>query len=68
MEPRRITPEQVKRHVDAGERVTFLDARADDAWRSSDRQITGSIRVPPNDTSAHLDEIPRAGLIVPYCT
>lgn len=68
MEPRRITPEQVKRHIDAGQRVTFLDARADEAWRNSDRQIAGSIRVPPDDVESHLGEIPRAGLIVPYCT
>lgn len=68
MEPERITPQEVKRRLDSGEAVAFLDTRADDAWRKAGAQIPNSLRVPPDDVASHLDGIPRAGLIVAYCT
>lgn len=68
MEPQRITPAEAKRRLDSGEAVVFLDSRSDEAWRKAELQIPKSIRVPPDDVEAHLDEIPRRGLIVPYCT
>jgi len=68
MEPQRITADEVKRRMDSGEAIAFLDARADEAWRKAELQIPGSIRVPPDDVGAQVDRIPRRGLIVPYCT
>ncbi len=68
MAPRRISVDEVSRRLDAGERVTFLDSRSEAAWEAADEQIPGSIRVPPDEVMEYLDEIPREGLIVPYCT
>jgi rhodanese-related sulfurtransferase len=68
MEPARISKEDVKRRMDAGDQIVFLDTRSDDAWRKADAQIPGSRRVPPDAVEEHLDEIPHAGLIVTYCT
>jgi rhodanese-related sulfurtransferase len=68
MESVRISKEDVKRRMDAGEQIVFLDTRSDDAWRKADAQIPGSQRVPPDAVEQHLDEIPRDRLIVPYCT
>ncbi len=68
MEPQRISADEVKRRIDAGERVVFLDSRAEHAWQDAEAEIPGSIRVPPDDPEAYLDAIPRDGLIVPYCT
>ena len=68
MTPQRIQPAEVKRRLDTGESVAFLDTRGADAWREADLQIPKSIRVPADEVEAHLDEIPRRGLIVPYCT
>jgi hypothetical protein len=68
MEPQRISAAEVKRRLDSGEAIVFLDTRADDAWRKAESQIPKSLRVSPDDVEAHLDEIPRHGLIVPYCT
>lgn len=62
------TAEEAKRRMDIGEAVVFLDSRADDAWRQAEAQIPNSRQVPPDGVEAHLDEIPRRGLIVPYCT
>lgn len=68
MEPQRISPDELKRRIDSGESIVFLDSRASDAWRTANRQIPGSIRVPPDEVERHLDEIPPDGLVVPYCT
>lgn len=68
MEPLRISVDEVKRRLDSGESIAFVDARADDAWRKAELQIPGSIRVPPDEADAHLDEIPKHRLIVSYCT
>ena len=64
----RITVEDLKRRIDAHEALTVLDSRASDSWKSSDVQIPGSIRVPPDEVDKHLSEIPRDRLVVPYCT
>jgi rhodanese-related sulfurtransferase len=68
MEPSRITKEDVKRRLDAGEPIAFVDTRSHDAYSKADAQIPGSIRVPPDAVEQHLDEIPRDRLIVTYCT
>jgi len=67
-EPDRISKEDVKRRLDAGEQIVFLDTRSDDAWRKADAQIPGSTRLPPDAVERHFDDIPREGLIVTYCT
>ena len=68
MELQRISVEDAKRRLDRREAIVFLDARADDAWQKAEVQIPKSIRVPPDRVEAHFDDIPREGLIVPYCT
>ena len=68
MESQRISADEIKRKMDAGERIVFLDTRADDAWRKADAQISGSQRIPPDVVELHIDEIPREELIVTYCT
>lgn len=68
MEPERISVDEVKRRLDSGESIAFVDARAEDAWRRSEIQIPGSIRVSPDEPEAHLGSVPRGRLVVPYCT
>jgi len=69
MEVLRIDIDELKQKMGRGERIIFLDARSKDAYEESTVQIPGSIRVPPDEVDAMLDEIPRhGGLIVPYCT
>jgi rhodanese-related sulfurtransferase len=64
----RITIDELKRRMDAHEALTLLDSRSPVAWESSDVQIPGSIRVPPDEVDRHLSEIPRDRLVVSYCT
>jgi rhodanese-related sulfurtransferase len=64
----RITAQDLKRRMDAHEPLTVLDTRSPEAWKSSDVQIPGSIRVPPDEVARHLAEVPRDRLAVAYCT
>jgi hypothetical protein len=64
----RISAADLKRRMDAHEPLAILDSRAPDAWKNSDVQIPGSIRVPPDQVEQHLDEIPRDRVVVAYCT
>jgi hypothetical protein len=68
MEPKRICIEELKRRLDAGEHITILDTRGDDAWKKADAQIPASRRVPPDAVEEYLDEVPDDDLIVTYCT
>jgi rhodanese-related sulfurtransferase len=68
VEPERITPHDVHRRLEAGERIVLLDSRSAKAWAESDVTVPGAIRVPPDEVEQHLGEIPRDGLIVTYCT
>lgn len=68
MEPQRISPEEVRRRQANGDPVVFVDARSATSWQQADRQIPGSIRVPPDEVVSHMNRVPRNGLVVTYCT
>jgi len=68
MEPTKLTANEVKRRMDSGERIVFLDTRGPEAWDKSDVKIPGAIRVPANEVTQHLSEIPRDATIITYCT
>ena len=62
----RITKEDLKRRLDAHERLTLIDVRTQNAWNTSDVQLPDAIRVAPNEVDQHLHEIRRDQLIVTY--
>lgn len=64
----RMTVGDVQRRLERGERVVFLDSRNPQAWGSAATKLPGAIRVPADEVDAHLDEIPRDGTVVAYCT
>lgn len=68
MEPSRVTADELRRWIDRGERPVVVDARSADAWSKATSQAAGSIRVPPDEVAAHVDEIPKGRPIVAYCT
>ena len=68
MEPARITIKDVKKRMDRGEKVLFIDTRGPDSWDSSDVKITGAVRMHYSDIEQRLNELPRDRLIVTYCT
>ncbi|HZZ83392.1 MAG TPA: hypothetical protein VFE30_02555 [Anaeromyxobacteraceae bacterium] len=68
MEIPRITPQQVRTRQDRGEEVVFLDARSAAAWSHATDRAPGAIRVPPDQTDAHVPVIPKGKTLVAYCT
>jgi rhodanese-related sulfurtransferase len=68
MAVQRISVNEVKRLLDAGQPLTLIDARSPDAWAKSDVQLPGSIRVPPDEVLDRVGQIPRDRLVITYCT
>jgi rhodanese-related sulfurtransferase len=64
----RITVEELKRRMDAGENFTVIVARNLVAWAEGDTVIPGAIRVPFEEFEKHLARIPKNRPIVAYCT
>jgi hypothetical protein len=61
---RRITPDEVKKRMDAGEKVVFIDTRGS----FSGPIVKGAHHVPSNKLDEWSKEIAKDMLIVAYCT
>jgi rhodanese-related sulfurtransferase len=64
----RITVQKLKEMLDRGEPVTLLDTRKDEPWEGSDVMLPGARRISLDEIEDRLDEVPREGTIVAYCT
>ena len=64
----KISVADLKRRMDHGEDVFFVDTRNPKAWGEADTKLPGAIRVPADQVEQHLADIPRDRLIVTYCT
>ncbi len=64
----RITKEEVKRRIETGEDVVFLDIRNPRPWERAEHKIKGAIRLPFNEIDQRIDSIPKDKPIVTYCT
>ena len=67
-EPARITVEEVKKRIDSGEPVLFIDTRNPEAWGNSDVKIPGALRIHYTRLQHHLNELPLLPTFVTYCT
>ena len=69
---RRVTADEVKRRMDRGEPVVFVDTRNPQAWSQSNEKLPGAIRIPVGEVDRHLNEIPKdareGSWIITYCT
>ena len=68
MDEIRVSVDDVKRRVERGDDIVFIDARSVASWSSATEQIPGAIRVPPDDVAAHVDSVPKNRTLVTYCT
>jgi rhodanese-related sulfurtransferase len=64
----RITVDELRRRMDAGENFVFIDTRNPQAWAESDVKLPGAIRIPADNLDEHLPEIPKDQPILTYCT
>jgi len=67
-EVRRIAIDEVKKRIDNGEPVLFIDTRNQHDWGESALKLPGARRIHFSELEQHLDELPRDSLIVTYCT
>jgi hypothetical protein len=61
---RRIKPDEVKKRVDAGEKVVFVDTRSS----TGDAIVKGAVHVPSSRIDAWAKDIAKDTFIVTYCT
>jgi len=64
----RITPEELKRKLDAGEDMVVVDLRHSVEFESDDAKVPGAIHLDPEEIEQRHVEIPRDRDIVLYCT
>lgn len=64
----KLTVEDVKRRMDDGETLTFVDARNPQAWRDAKTMLLDAVRVPADQVADHLGAIPRDRTVITYCT
>lgn len=60
----RISPADLKAHLDSGEEILIVDSRSSGEFNS--RHIAGAISVPLEEVPARLDEFPKDREIVFY--
>jgi rhodanese-related sulfurtransferase len=64
----RITVDDVRKRMEAGEEFIFVDTRNPQAWSQSDVKLPKAIRVPLDSLDENLSKIPKDRPIVTYCT
>lgn len=67
-EARRITVDEPRKRMEAGEDFTFLDARNPKTWAESAVMTPGALRAPLENFEQHLPPIPKERNIITYCT
>jgi hydroxyacylglutathione hydrolase len=64
----RITVDQLRKRMQAGEDVVFIDTRNPQAWGESDAKLPGALHLSLDNFEQHLNEIPKDKPVVTYCT
>ena len=64
----RISAEELRRRMEAGEEFTIVDVRNPRAWAEATDMAAGAIRVALDDADEAIGRIPRNKPIVTYCT
>lgn len=62
----RIDRNQLKRRLDGGEPITFVDARSNDDWDRATERLPGALRIPRNTERQRAGSLPKGQLIVVY--
>lgn len=64
----RITVDELRKRMEAGEDFTVIDVRNPQAWAQSDSKIPEAIRLPMDEWDKNLAQIPKGRPVVAYCT
>ena len=64
----RITVDDLRKRMEAGEDFTLIDTRNPQAWADSTETIPEAIRVPLDNLKETFSKIPKDKPVVTYCT
>ena len=64
----RITVDEVRKRMEAGEDFVLIDTRNPQAWSQSDVKLPEAVRLPLDNLDENLSKIPKDKLVVAYCT
>ena len=64
----RITPEELKLRLTAGEALIILDVRTRGSYNTSQWRIKGDVRIPPDELRFRSEELRKDREIITYCT
>lgn len=64
----RITPEELKKKIDAGEHLTIVDLRHSVDFEADPETIPGAFRMDADELEKKNELLPRNGEIILYCT
>ena len=63
----RISPSDAAKRVESGNAI-LLDVVGESAWRSLREVPRGAVRIPPEEISSRLHEIPEGLAVIAFCT
>ena len=64
----RITADELKQRMEAGEQFTIVDVRNPHAWAEARDKAAGALRVSLDDVEDAVGRMPENKPIVTYCT
>ena len=64
----RISTNEIKKRMQAGEKFTIIDARNPHTWAESDEMARGAMRVPADALETAIERISPDDSILIYCT
>jgi rhodanese-related sulfurtransferase len=64
----RITVDELRKRMEAGEDFTLIDTRNPQAWAESQEKLPDAIRVPVDALEQNVSRIPKDKPAVAYCT
>jgi rhodanese-related sulfurtransferase len=60
-----ISPERVKRMLEGGEKIVFIDLRPTSEFQKA--RIPGAHSIPVNELQMRYQEVPKSGRVILYC-
>ncbi len=64
----KLTIDEVKKYIDKGKPIFYLDTRNPHDWGEADQKVKGAHRIHYSELEKRLNEIPREGMVLAYCT
>jgi rhodanese-related sulfurtransferase len=68
MDAQRISVDEVRRRLERGDEILFLDTRSPKDWAAADEKLPLALRMSADEVPDHLAELPHDGPIIAYCS